>query len=746
MTNTSTKRLVGTDGSSTKRLVTAALPYANGPIHIGHLVGYMQADFWVRWNKMNGRDCIYVCGDDTHGTPIMVKARELGTTPEAVIAKSHAEHLSDFTDFKIQFDHYSSTNSEENRKLAEDFYVRMRDAGHTNVRPREQLWCNTDLMFLPDRFVKGICPKCEAANQYGDSCDNCGSTYAATDLKSPACSICASTPTLKSSDTIAFKLSDFRDFLATWVPQHAPEEVANKLGEWVHGELLDWDISRDAPYFGFKIPGFESKYFYVWLDAPIGYISSTEQWCNSAEGKARGYTMNDYWLPVGAGGKPAEIFHFIGKDIIKFHCLFWPAMLKTAGRKLPTEIFVNGFLTVNGEKMSKSKGTFISARTYLNHFDGSYLRYYFASKLNSQLQDIDLGLEDFVNRVNSDLVGKITNLGSRGAQMLGKKLGGYLSDQMDEAGAALHARILADGPSIAEHFENRDFAKVINQIRLHADETNKYFDLKAPWNLIKTNEHETRQVLTTTLNIFRAMAIALKPILPDYADRVAALFGEKPYTWTDWSKPRLGHPVNEYSHLAVRIEAEKIAAMVEASKEEVKKVEDSRTQSKATAAQAATGKGSAASAASVKGSAASAASVKGSAASAASVKGSAASAASGDSQPLDIDTFNKVDLRIGRIVKAEAIPEADKLLKLQIDLGPLGMRQIFAGIKAAYDPATLEGRLTVVVANLAPRKMKFGMSEGMVLAASDPTRGPAVGKGLFILSPDNGAEPGDRVK
>jgi methionyl-tRNA synthetase len=691
-----------------KRLVTAALPYANGPIHIGHLVGYMQADFWVRWNKMNGRDCIYVCGDDTHGTPIMVKARELGVTPEQVIAKSHAEHLKDFTDFGINFDNYSSTNSEENRKFAEEFYIRMRDAGHTNVRPREQLWCNHDKMFLPDRFVKGICPKCSSPGQYGDSCDVCGSTYAATDLKSPACSICGSVPTLKTSDTISFKLSDFRDFLAKWVPQHAPEEVANKLGEWIHGDLLDWDISRDAPYFGFKIPGFDSKYFYVWLDAPIGYISSSEQWCNSPAGKAGGYTVSDYWLPVGEGGKPAEIYHFIGKDIIKFHCLFWPAMLKTAGRKLPTEIFVNGFLTVNGEKMSKSKGTFVSARTYLDHLDGSYLRYYFASKLNSQLQDIDLGLEDFVNRVNSDLVGKITNLGSRGAQMLGKKLGGKLATDMDFDGAALYARALAEAPTIAENFEGRDFAKVINQLRSLADETNKYFDLKAPWNLIKTDEEETRKVLTTTLNIFRFMAICLKPILPDYADKVASLFNETPYLWADVKKKMLGLPISDYAHLAVRIESEKITAMIEASKEEVKKVEDTRTQSK-------------------------------------TAPGSTAPAkAPADNGVLDIDTFNKVDLRVGKIVKAESIPEADKLLKLQVDLGPLGTRQIFAGIKAAYDPATLEGRLTVVVANLAPRKMKFGMSEGMVLAASDPAGGG--GKDLFILSPDNGAKPGDRVK
>lgn len=724
-----------------KRLVTAALPYANGPIHIGHLVGYMQADFWVRWNKMNGRDCIYICGDDTHGTPIMVKARELGVTPEAFIGKSHAEHLRDFTDFGVKFDNYGSTNADENRVLAEEFYIKMRDAGHTNVRPREQLWCDHDKMFLPDRFVKGICPKCSTPEQYGDSCDNCGSTYAATDLKSPHCALCGSVPSLKTSDTISFKLSDFRDFLAKWVPTHAPQEVANKLGEWIDGELLDWDISRDAPYFGFKIPGFDSKYFYVWLDAPIGYISSSEQWCKSPAGLARGYSMSDYWLPEDKGGKPAEIYHFIGKDIIKFHCLFWPAMLKTAGRKLPSEIFVNGFLTVNGEKMSKSKGTFVSARVYLNNLDPSYLRYYFASKLNSQLQDIDLGLEDFANRVNSDLVGKITNLGSRGAQMLSKRLGGKLSATLDKDGAALLARTQKRQTSIGEYFENRDFAKVLGEIRDIADDANKYFDEKAPWNLIKTDEEQTRQVLTSTLNVFRLIALDLKPILPEYSDKVAALLGEKPYAWADREKIVLATAIGEYSHLATRIEKANIDKMIESSKEEVKKVEESRSDIR-TAASTASGASSPGSAKSTHGKTAASAST-----STAATAGSATKAVA-DESVLDIATFGKVDLRIGKIIKAETIPEADKLLKLQIDLGPLGTRQIFAGIKAAYDPATLEGRLTVVVANLAPRKMKFGISEGMVLAASDPVASSASGGGkdLFLLSPDAGAKPGDRVK
>lgn len=720
---------------SPKRLVTAALPYANGPIHIGHLVGYMQADFWVRWNRMTDRDCIYICGDDTHGTPIMMKARELGITPEALIAKAKADHFKDFSDFGIKFDHYSSTHTEENRKLAEEFYIKMRDAGHTVVKPREQLWCNHDKMFLPDRFVKGICPKCGTPDQYGDNCDKCGATYDAADLKSPGCSICGSTPTLKGSETIAFKLSDFREFLREWVPGHAPEEVSNKLAEWIDGELLDWDISRDAPYFGFQIPGTTDKYFYVWLDAPIGYISSSEQWCNTPEGKKAGYSVSDYWLPEDKGGKPAEIYHFIGKDIIKFHLLFWPAMLKTAGRKLPTEVFVNGFLTVNGEKMSKSKGTFISARTYLDHLDPSYLRYYFASKLNAALQDLDLGLEDFVNRVNSDLVGKITNLGSRGAQMLGKRLGGSLATSFDADGdQLLKKKVQPLLPEIAKHYDHRDFAKVLTAVREIADETNKYFDEKAPWNLIKTDEEETRKVLTTTLNAFRLIAISLKPILPDYADKVASLLGEAPYKWSDTQTLLLGKKIGEYQHLATRIEPAKVDAMVEATIKENEKVSQARAAAGSQPSSTPTGKGKPVTTEANKTTANSPA---------AAASAAPASAATG-TDVLDIDTFNKVDLRIGKIVKAEAIPEADKLLKLQIDLGPLGTRQVFAGIKSAYDPATLEGRLTVVVANLAPRKMKFGMSEGMVLAASDPDGG--AGKGLFILSPDQGAKPGDRVK
>lgn len=676
-----------------QRLVTAALPYANGPIHIGHLVGYLQADYWVRWNKMNGVDIRYVCGDDTHGTPIMIRARELNTSPVALIEKTHAEHLKDFTDFGVEFDVYSSTNTEENRIFAEEFYKKMRDQGHTNTRTVEQFYCEFDKMFLPDRFVKGVCPKCGAEEQYGDSCDKCGATYAATDLKKPHCSVCRNTPVLKAAETIAFQVSDFRDYLRTWVKEHAPLEVANKLSEWIDGELYDWDISREAPYFGFRIPDTKSKYFYVWLDAPIGYISSTYRLCRD-----QGLDFDAIWK-----SGPTQIYHFIGKDIIKFHCLFWPATLKTVGFKSPEQVFVNGFLTVNGEKMSKSKGTLISARTFIENCDPEALRYYFASKLNGELQDLDLGLTDFVNRYNSDLVGKITNLGSRGAQMLTKrldsKLGGW--DRPDnQQGRELVAAVQKRRANLAKHFEARDFAKATQDLREIADEANKYFDEKAPWNLIKTDPEATRAVLTTTLNLFRQIVIGLQPLMPKFAREAAALFNESVYQWADGEKIITTGTVKEYSHLATRIEPEKLNAMVELTKP----VMPGQTAPTLGAAK---------------------------------VKEEKA-----ETNYLDIETFSKVDLRIGKIVSAEAIPDADKLVKLQIDLGELGTRQIFAGIKSAYSPEKLQGRLTVVVANLAPRKMKFGMSEGMVLAASDPSGAP----GLYILSPDSGAKPGDRVK
>jgi methionyl-tRNA synthetase len=701
-------------------IATAALPYANGAIHIGHLVEYIQADIWTRFQKMRGHECLYICADDTHGTPIMVKAREMGITPEQLIARSHEEHAKDFSDFGVGFDIYSSTNSAENRALAEEFYIKMRDGDHTATRSIQQLYCEHDKMFLPDRFVKGTCPKCGATDQYGDSCDKCGSTYSTFELKNPACAMCGSTPVEKGSEHIFFKLNDFNAFVREWMPTHTQKEVAAKLLEWFNEPLRDWDISRDAPYFGFEIPGHTDKYFYVWVDAPVGYVSSTWQYLKKNYGRDADDRFNAIWREGWTSGAkhPVEIYHFIGKDITYFHCLFWPAMLKAANFRLPNHVFVHGHLTVNGEKMSKSKGTSITARTYLNHLDPMYLRYYYACKLTGSVNDLDLNVTDFVNRVNSDLIGKITNLGSRGAQMLKKRIDGKMGELKGE-GLKLVELAQSKAALIAEHYENRDYSKAITEIRDLADEANKYFDEKAPWNMIKDNVEGTREVLTATLNFFRLLAIYLKPVLPAYADKVAKLLGEKPYTWADHAIVLTNREISEYEHLATRVEAEKFDQIIADSLPKEAKAPAAKVEAKPAAA----GKTTAAQAS-------------------ATGKPVASAATSGNelAPEIDFEEFAKTDLRIAKIIAAEEIVEADKLLRLKVDLGPLGQRQIIAGIKSAYKAQDLVGRLTVIVANLKPRKMKFGMSEGMVLAA-----GPG-GKDLFILSPDSGAEPGQKVK
>lgn len=676
-----------------RRIVaTAALPYANGKIHIGHLVEYLQADYWTRFQKMRGHDCAYICASDTHGTPVMVKARELGLEPETFVAKAHEENFKDFSDFGVGFDIFSSTNSVENRQFAEEFYIKMRDQGHTEIRSIQQLYCNKDQMFLPDRFVKGTCPVCKSVDQYGDSCDKCGSTYSPSDLESPRCALCGTTPVEKGSDHVFFKLNNFKEFVQDWMPKHTSKDVSSKLLEWFEQDLRDWDISRDAPYFGFEIPGLKGKYFYVWLDAPIGYVSSTQVWA-----KQTGRDFDSIWRR----GDEAEVYHFIGKDITYFHCIFWPAMLKAAGFRRPNNVFVHGHLTVNGEKMSKSKGTSIFARTYLNHLDPMYLRYYYACKLNASVSDLDLSGTDFVNRVNSDLIGKITNLGSRGAQMLKKRIDGKLAPIPVDA-RALVSKAQAKSEEIAEHYENREFAKAITEIRELAEDCNRYFDEKAPWNLIKDDVEGTRAVLTATLNVFRILAIYLKPVLPDYADKVAKLMNEKPYAWSDAQKLLESGVISDYEHLATRIEPGKFEKIIEDSKPAETPV------TTAPPAPAKTAK--------------------------------AAPAPATAPTEIDFEEFARTDLRIAKIIEAEEIAEADKLLRLKVDLGEMGQRQIIAGIKAAYKAEDLVGRLTVIVANLKPRKMKFGMSEGMVLAA-----GPG-GKDLFILSPDSGAQPGQKVK
>ncbi len=683
-------------------LATAALPYANGSIHLGHMLEYIQVDVWTRFQRMRGHECVFVCADDTHGTPIMIKARELGITPEAYITKSREDHLADFNDFGIGFDHYSSTHSDENKALCEEFYLKMRDNGHIAIRDIKQLYCNFDKMFLPDRFVKGSCPNCKAANQYGDNCEVCGATYSPAELKDAYCSVCKNPPVEKTSSHAFFQLDHFRDFLSKWVPTHTTPEIANKMQEWLGGELRDWDISRDAPYFGFEIPGLKDKYFYVWVDAPIGYISSTLQWA-----KKNGRDLKEFWQD-----DKTEIYHFIGKDIIYFHCLFWPAMLKTAGYNTPKQIAVHGFMNLNGEKLSKSKGTQIPARIYLNHLDPMYLRYYYASKLSSALQDIDLNFDDFGNRVNSDLVGKITNLGSRGAQMLKKRLDGRMGKLSGDA-----LKLVKDtqnkADEIAELYESRDFAKAMNEIRALAEEANRYFDERAPWKLINDNPEATREVLASIINVFRCLAIYLKPVLPKYSDRVAALLNEKSYSWSDVQKILENHDIGEYEHLATRVEPTKIDELLASIQPSVQPKETSKV--------------------------ASSNDIKPTDIKPASTASTAPAATDAPTE-IDFEDFAKVDLRIVKIIEAEEIVEADKLLRLKVDLGNGQTKQIIAGIKSAYKASDLVGRMTVIVANLKPRKMKFGMSEGMVLAA-----GPG-GKDLFILSPDSGAQPGQKVK
>lgn len=541
--------------SKRKMIVTAALPYANGSIHLGHLVEYLQTDFWVRYHKMRGHQCEYICADDTHGTPIMVRSHKEGITPEELIARAYKEHTADFGDFEIEFSHFSSTHSEGNRQISEEIFLKMKENGHITTRSIEQAYCEHDQMFLPDRFVKGTCPKCQSEGQYGDSCDKCSATYSPVDMKDAQCILCGNSPVEKKSEHVFFQLSHFQDFLKTWIREHTQSEIANKLQEWLGEELRDWDISRDAPYFGFEIPGMKDKYFYVWVDAPVGYISSTKEWCEK-----NGEDFESYWK-----NPEAEIYHFIGKDIVYFHCLFWPAMLKDAGFTTPNEVFVHGFLTVNGEKMSKSKGTFINARTYLDHLHPMFLRYYYASKLNSGLSDVDLNFDDFVSRVNSDLIGKITNLASRGAQMLHKKLDGK-TGTMDPVGAKLVEAARLKGELIARHYEARDFNKAVVEIRSIAEEANRYFDEKEPWKLVKEDPEATRQVLTSILNLFRLMAIYLKPVLPGYVREVEKLFGESPYTWDSIDDVFENRPVEKYEHLASRVESDKIKAMIEASR------------------------------------------------------------------------------------------------------------------------------------------------------------------------------------
>ena len=667
-------------------VVTSALPYANGDIHLGHLVEYIQTDFWVRFQKMRGHDCVYMCADDTHGTPIMIRANKEGITPEELIARSHATHLKDFTDFEVAFDNYYSTNSPENKALSEQFFAAMEKSGGVTKRTTPQLYCEHCKMFLPDRFVKGVCPKCGAENQYGDSCDKCGATYAAEELGHPVCTTCGGTPIVKDSEHLYFELEPQHDYLQKWIPNHTTSDVSNKLLEWFNEPLRGWCISRAAPYFGFQIPGYPDKYFYVWVDAPIGYLASLKNWCEK-----NGKKFEDYWQ-----NPQAERYHFIGKDIIRFHCLFWPGMLHAAGFEQPNKIFVHGFLTVNGEKMSKSKGTFINARTYLDHLPASALRYYYACKLGGTTDDMDLNLTDFVQRVNGDMVGKVTNLASRGAQMLNKNLEGRMGT-LDEEGRKLVELARSRADVIAQHYEDRRFSQVPVEITKIADAANEYFDRREPWKTVKQPDgaETTRTTLTTILNVFRILAIYLKPILPAYSDKVAALFGEASYTWESLDATIENATIGKYEYLATRIDAKQVEAMVEKAK--VKPADSGEVAHESRAS-------------------------KNKDKSKVKAEGQGEEAKTPALKPeITFDDFEKLDLRIGKVVSCEIVPKSAKLLKFELDCGALGKRTIFSGIRGAYpEPAAMVGKEVLFVANLAPRKMSVGVSEGMILFAGEP--------------------------
>ena len=684
--------------SARRIVVTSALPYANGDIHLGHLVEYIQTDFWVRFQKLRGNDCVYICADDTHGTPIMIRARKEGITPEQLIARSHELHLKDFTDFQISFDNYYSTNSPENKALSERIYHAAEEQGFITRKTSPQLYCEHCKMYLPDRFVKGTCPKCGATGQYGDSCDKCGATYGAEELGSPVCTTCGATPVVKDSEHLYFELEPQHAYLEQWIPGHTTSDVSNKLLEWFKEPLRGWCISRDAPYFGFEIPGCKDKFFYVWVDAPIGYIASLQNWCEK-----NGKNLEDWWPSHGnveSGGAP-ELYHFIGKDIIRFHCLFWPGMLHAAGFKGPDKVFVHGFLTVNGEKMSKSKGTFVNARTYLDNLPPEALRYYYAAKLGGTTDDMDLNLADFVQRVNSDLVGKITNIASRGGQMLQKKLEGRLG-KLDAGGQALIEKCRAAGETIAGYYEDRRFNLAVVEICKLADAANEYFDRREPWKTVKTDAEATRTTLTAALNAFRILAIYLKPILPVYADKAMKLFGESAWTWDSVQTALEGTTLGDYEYLASRIDAKQVDAMIAAAK--VKPGESGEVSHESRAS-------------------------KNKQKDAPALK-----------PEIAFPDFEKLDLRVGVIESCEIVPKSSKLLKFTLDAGSLGKRTIFSGIRQAYpDPSALVGKEVVFVANLAPRKMSVGVSEGMILFAGEP------GVGGGALSPTSSAGGGAPV-
>ncbi|MDO8909151.1 MAG: methionine--tRNA ligase [Pseudohongiella sp.] len=683
--------------SKRKILVTSALPYANGPIHLGHMLEAVQTDIWVRFQKMRGENCIYVCADDAHGTAIMLRAEKEGISPQQLIDQVNADHKRTYDGFLINFDNFHSTHSEENRHYSESIYKSLRANNRIAMRSITQLFDPEKGLFLADRFVKGTCPKCKTDDQYGDNCEACGATYSPNDLINPRSTLSGATPVQRDSEHYFFKLPEFSDFLKSWTRSGTlQDQVANKLSEWLDAGLQEWDISRDAPYFGFEIPDAPGKYFYVWLDAPIGYMASFRNYCDRS-----GVNFDEYWNP----DSQAELYHFIGKDIINFHALFWPAMLSDAGYRTPTAVFAHGFMTVNGKKMSKSRGTFINGHTYLNHLNPEYLRYFLASRLSDGVDDLDLNLEEFVNKVNSDLVGKVVNIASRCAGFISRGFDGQLSHI--PAAPELLSECQAAATEIAQAYEQREYQRAIRLVMAQADKANQYIAEQAPWTIAKQNPHDpqVQAICTTGINLFRLLMTYLKPVLPAMSEKAEKFLNAGELDWASAETLLLAHRINTFEPLITRVEQSAVDAMLAEAASEVEQAEQP-----------------------------------------------AAVASAADSHLLkdpiageiEFPDFARVDLRIVRIVEAAYVEGADKLLQLTLDLGPgpdgqPHLRNVFSGIRSAYKPEQLKGRLTVMVANLKPRKMKFGMSEGMVLAA-----GPG-GSDIWLLSPDEGAQPGMRI-
>jgi methionyl-tRNA synthetase len=682
-----------------KILVTHALPYANGPLHLGHLVESVQTDVWVRFQKMRGHDCIFCCAEDTHGTPIMIRAQQEGITPQALIARSATEHQRDYAGFLIGFDQFHSTDAAESRHFTDELYRKVRDAGYIERRSVRQAYDEKAGMFLPDRFVRGTCPNCKTPDQYGDACEVCGSTYTPAELIDPISTVSQTTPVWRNSEHLFFRLSVFDPMLRDYLPTAAPDgAVRAKLDEWLKAGLQDWDISRDAPYFGFEIPDAPGKYFYVWFDAPIGYIGSFEAW------RARhGASFDDYWKSETA----TELYHFIGKDISYFHNLFWPAVLHGAGLRRPTAVFAHGFLTINGQKMSKSRGTFVTAQRYLERLPPEPLRYYFAAKLASGIEDIDFSLDDFVARANSDLVGKLVNIASRCAGFI-ERAGGTLAPRLPDQ--ALYDEFTAASARIAQGYESREYAATMRDIMELADRANRYVDQHKPWALAKdpARADEVRAIATQGLNLFRVLMSYLTPVLPQIAQAAGAFLGCQFADWQAIASPLTGCTISPYVPLATRLDPVVVATLIEPTKDPT-----------APASPPAATKGATARPATV----------------ATKLKGDA-----GSDGPIGIEDFAKVDLRIARVLDAQAVEGSTKLLRLTLDLGT-EQRTVFSGIRAAYAPEKIIGHLVVVVANLAPRKMRFGVSQGMVLCAS----GADDSSGLFLLDADSGAQPGMKI-